>query len=194
MEHEPVALLASSHALLALARGITRYKVEYEPGNRGDVSAVWFQADQLYIATVEILSLADRFEVFPLAVQTPTAGLGPFVDAIDIRDLEEWPFKSWRLDVLRRMEFIVGPEHLPNNAAEVGDYFRTIPAGIAAPGSEESCLTAMGLLFTSGDGRRFLLVTDGMPGSMRVTDEEEAVQSYLRQCIVTPAEEYASTL
>jgi hypothetical protein len=33
-----------------------------------------------------------------------------------------------------------------------------------------------------------------MPGMMRVTDQEDVVQSYLRQCIAVPASEYVAKL
>jgi hypothetical protein len=221
MEHEPVELRASPEALLALSEGITGFRVEELPGGRGDVSAVWFQADQLYLIIVDILGLAFKFEVFTLVVKTPAqmlaimranapqmekawaemreAGLaipsmGRPVEPAPAGELAQWPFRSWRLDVLKRMEFIVGPEHLPETADAVQEYLRSLPAGVAPDGSEHTCLTVVGLLFTSDDGGRFLVVADGMPGWMRVSDEEELVQSYLRQCIVVPAAEYATTL
>jgi hypothetical protein len=152
MEHEPVELRASPRTLLALTEGITGYRVEHLPGGRGDVSTVWFQADQLYQVTVDILPLAFKFEVFTLAVETPAemlaimqanapqmdetsavlkaAGLlvptmGPPVEPAPEGELEEWPFRSWRLDVLKRMDFIVGPEHLPETADAVQEYFRS---------------------------------------------------------------------
>lgn len=221
MEHDPVDLRASPEALLALSAGISGFRVEELPGGRDDISAVWFQADQLYLVSVDILGLAFKFEVFTLAVKTPAqilaimeanapqtenmwgelreAGLpippmGPPVEPAPAGELTEWPFQSWRLDVLKRMEFIVGPEHLPETAEAVQEYFRSLPAGVAPDGSEHTCLTAIGLLFTSDEGGRFLVVADGMPGWMRVSDEEEVAQSYLRQCIVVPAAEYATAL
>lgn len=221
MEHEPVELRASPEALLSLAGGITAFRVEELPGGRGDVSAVWFQADQLYLVTVDILGLAFKFEVFTLAVKTPAemlaimqanapqleqtsaelraAGLpippmGPPVEPAPAGQLQQWPFRSWRLDVLKRMDFIVGPEHLPEAADAVQQYFHSLPAGVAPDGNEHTCLTAIGLLFTSDDGRRFLVVADGMPGWMRVSDEEEVAQAYLRQCIAIPAAEYVAAL
>lgn len=221
MEHEPVELRATPEALITLAQGITGFRVEELPGGRGDVSAVWFQADQLYLVTVHILGLAFKFEVFTLGLNTPAemlaimqanapqvekttadlraAGLAippmePLVKPEPAGPLEEWPFGSWRLDVLKRMSFIVGPEYLPNTAEAVQEYFSDLPAGVAPEGSEHTCLTAVGLLFTSDDGRRFLIVADGAPGWMRVSDEEDAAQSYLRQCIAVPAGEYAMTL
>src|SRR5689334_15633237 len=71
MEHEPVELRATPEALITLAQGITGFRVEELPGGRGDVSAVWFQADQLYLVTVHILGLAFKFEVFTLGLNTP---------------------------------------------------------------------------------------------------------------------------
>ena len=221
MEHEPVELRASPQALLALAQGITGFRVEELPVRTGDVSAVWFQADQLYLATVDILGLAFKFEVFTLVLKTPAevlaimqanapqmekvsaeltaAGLpsppmGPPVEPTPAGDLQEWPFRSWRLDVLKRMEFIVGLEHLPETADAVQESFESLPAGAAPNGSEHTCLTAIGLLFTSDDGGRFLVVADGMPGWMRVSSDEEVVQAYLRQCVIVPVSEYAATL
>ncbi|WP_166041354.1 hypothetical protein [Sphingosinicella sp. YJ22] len=206
---------------MALSEAITGFRVEELPGSRGDVSAVWFQADQLYLISVDILGLAFKFEVFTLTVKTPAemlgiiqvnapqmekvwaemreAGLpippmGPPVEPAPAGELAKWPFQSWRLDVLERMEFIVGPEHLPEAGDSVEEYLQSLPAGVAPDGSEHTCLTAIGLLFTSDDGGRFLVVADGMPGWMRVSNEEEVVQSYLRQSIVVPAAEYATAL
>ncbi|HET6407091.1 MAG TPA: hypothetical protein VFG14_04360 [Chthoniobacteraceae bacterium] len=221
MEHDPVELRASPEALLALSKSITGFRVEELPGGRGDVSAVWFQADQLYLVSVDTLGLAFKFEVFTLIVNTPAqmlgvmqanapqmekawaemraAGLaiplmGPPVEPSPAGGLAEWPFRSWRLDILKRVEFIVGPEHLPETADAVQEYFQSLPPGVAPAGSEHTCLTAIGLLFTSDDGGRFLVVSDGMPGWMRVSNEEEVVQSYLRECVVVPAAAYTTTL
>jgi hypothetical protein len=221
MEHEPVELRTSPEALLALTKGVTRYRVEHLPGGRGDVSAVWFQTDQLYVVSVDIIGLAHQFEVFTLVLETPAEAmalmranvplmektfaemkapgipvplLAPPVEPTPAGELEEWPFSSWRLDVLKRMDFIVGPEHLPETAEAMRGYFDKLGPGEAPARSEETCLTAIGLLFTSDDGRRFLVAADGMPGWMRVTDEEEAAQDYLRHCIVVPATDYVSVL
>lgn len=221
MEHEPVELRATPDALTALTGAITRYRVERFPGERDDVSAVWIEADQLYLMTVDIVGLAFKFEVFTLVVQTPAAALAameanrlsmerswaqirasgialptlaPPAEPTPAGMLEEWPFRSWRLDILKRMEFIVGPEHLPDIGEGLEAYFQRLRPGQAPPGSEHICLTAIGLLFTSEDGRRFLIASDGMPGFMKVTHEGDVVQSYLRQCIVVPAADYVSGL
>lgn len=219
MEHEPIELRVSPEVLLALSQKITGFRVEELPGGRGDVSAVWFQADQLYVVSVDILELAFKFEVFTLVVQTPAqvlavmqanapqmkqrlaewreagipiSSIGPPAEPAPAGELAEWPFRSWRLDVLKRKEFIVGLEHLPKTADGVQEYFQSLAPGLAPDGSEHTCLTAIGLLFTGDDGGRLLIVADGMPGWMRVSDEEEVVQSYLRQCIVVPAAEYTT--
>jgi hypothetical protein len=203
------------------SKGVTSFRVEELNGVGGDVGAVWFQADQLYLVTVDILGLAFKFEVFTLLVKTPAemlaiaranapqmemawaeikqAGLpippmALLATPAPTGELAQWPFRSWRLDVLKSMEFIVDPEYLPKTADAVQEYLLSLPAGVAPAGSEHTCLTASGLLFTSDDGRRFLVVADGMPGMMRVTDQEDVVQSYLRQCIAVPASEYVAKL
>ncbi|HEV2080514.1 MAG TPA: hypothetical protein VGR19_11550 [Allosphingosinicella sp.] len=183
------------------------------------MSAVWFKAeDQLYLLTVDIIGLAFKFEVFTLSLHTPataleatrammpmmeeawadlsSAGLRlstlpPATEPAPAGELQAWPFRSWRLDVLKRMEFSVAVENLPE---DVDEYFSRLGPGEAPPESEHHCLTAMGMLFTSEDGRRLLVVADGMPGSMQVTDDEDAAHAYQRQCIVVPAEEYVSVL
>ena len=78
------------------------------------------------------------------------------------------------------MGVIVAPEYLPKTADAVQEYLLSLPAGVPPAGSEHTCLTASGLPFSSDDGRRFLILADGMPGMMRVTDQEDFVQSYLR--------------
>jgi hypothetical protein len=213
MEHEPVELRASPEALAALSGAITGYRVERFPGDR-DVNAVWIEAGQLYLVSVDIAGLAFKFEAFRLVVQAPAEALAameanrplmekgwaevraagialpqfpPPAEPAPTGALEKWPFASWRLDILRRMEFIIGPDHLPDGTEAQAAYFHDLPRGEAPGGSEHHCLTAIGLLFTADDGRRFLIAADGMPGFMRVTDEEEVVQAYLRQCIADPA-------
>jgi hypothetical protein len=221
MEHEPIELRASPEVLLALSQGVTSYKVEELRGGDGDVGAVWFQADQLYLVTVDIVELAFKFEVFTLLVKTPAemlaiacanapqserawaemqeAGLpippmAPPATPAPTGELAQWPFQSWRLDVLKSMEFSVDPEYLPKTADAVQEHLLSLPAGVAPAGSEHTCLTASGLLFSSDDGRRLLVVADGMPGMMRVTDQEDVVQSYLRQCVAVPASDYVANL
>jgi len=221
MDHEPVELRADRRTLLALAAGISGYRVEEIPGGSGDVCALWFQADQLYLVSVDTLGLAFKFEVFTLAINTPAemlsimqanapdtdrawaeireAGIplpmaGPPVEPAPAGPLAPWPFRAWRLDVLKRREYIVSPEYLPSTAEAMDQYLASLGPDEAPAGSEHSCLTAIGLLFTSHDGRRLLIVADGMPGLMRVTNEEEIVQSYLRQCIAVSASDYLASL
>lgn len=221
MEHEPVEIRASPRALLTLTQDITGFRVEELPGERGDVIAVWFLTDQLYLVSVDILGLEFKFEVFALVVKTSDEMLTIMQDNAPLMEeawaemreagisippmempvrpapageLTRWPFRSWRLDILKRMEFIVDSEHLPETASALDSYLASLRPGEAPVGSEQTCLTAMGLLFTSETGARFLVVADGMPGCMKVTDDEEVVQSYLRRCIVVPASEYVSAL
>ncbi|WP_439567258.1 hypothetical protein [Sphingopyxis sp.] len=221
MEHEPVEIRATPRVLRSLAQDITCFRVEELPGGSGDVTAVWFQADQLYLVSVDILGLAFKFEVFTLVVNTPAEMLsimqanvpqmeqawtemkvadiaippmGPPVEPAPADGLTKWPFRSWCLDVLRRKQFTVGLEHLPETADALESYFSSLRPGEAPVGSEHTCLTDVGLLFTSEEGERFLVVADGMPGCMRVTDDEEVVQAYLRQCIVVPVNGLGSAL
>jgi hypothetical protein len=222
MQHDPVELRATPDALLSLARSITHYRLEQDPHGQGDVGAVWFQTDQLYLLNVDTLDLAFKFEVFRLGLQTPAdwmiqmqanlprfqktlaelfeLGLPDFPFEVPVEprptgELQGWPFRSWRLEIMKRMEFAIAPEYLPGNAEEADEYLRSLPRATAPPGSENSCLTAMGLLFTSlDDGRRILITADGMPGLMRVTDDEDVVQSHLQQCICVPVEEYVTAI
>jgi hypothetical protein len=221
MEHEPVELRASPDALRALTGAITRYRVEQVPGFGEDVSAVWIDAGQLYLVSVDIMGLAFKFEVCTLRVQTPAealataeanrpameqawaemraAGVPIPVFALPAEPspagpLEDWPFRSWRFDILRRKEFIIDPVHLPDDPGDRQRYFENLGQGQAPQHSEHSCTATIGLLFTSDDGRRLLIVSDGMPGFMRVTDEEDVTQAYLRTCEVVPAPEYARRL
>ena len=217
MEHEPVEIRANRQAMLSLALDITGFRVEELPGGQGEVSAVWFQADQLYHVSVDVLGLATQFEVFTLLVKTPAeiqliqdarareiekawagikeAGLpisrmDPPLAIAPAGELTQWPFRSWRLDILKRMAFVVGLEHLPETSDAMDNYLVGLRPGEAPSGSVHTCLTASGLLFTSDKDARLLLVADGTPGFMRVTTDQEAVQSYLRQCIAVPVSEY----
>lgn len=213
MEHEPVQIRASAETLTSLAQRVTGFLVEESPEGSGDVSAVWLQADQLYLVSVDILGLAFKFEIFTLVVNTPAEMLSimqahaPYVEKAwaemkaagipvpprtspvapaPAGELIQWPFRSWRLDVLRRMEFLVGLEHLPDTADAFDRYFASLGPGEVPVGSEHVCLADVGLLFTSQEGARLLIVADGTPGCMKVTNDEEVVQSYLRRCIVVP--------
>lgn len=228
MEHEPVEIRASPQALLTLTKDITGFRVEELMGGRGEIISVWFQTDQIYVVSVDILGLEFKFEVFTLVVKAademlsmmqhnatlmqhnatrikeawterrnadgPVPPMGSSLKPAPAGELTQWPFRSWRLDVLKRMSYIVSSEHLPETASATDSYLASLAPGEAPAGSEHTCLTAMGLLFTSEESERFLIVADGMPGFMKVTQDEEVVQSYLRQCIVVPATEYAFSL
>ena len=82
MEYEPKELRANPEALSALSGGITSIRIEERPGERGDVSSVWFHADQLYLVAVDILDLAFKFEVYTLLVKTPAEMLACSPSAI----------------------------------------------------------------------------------------------------------------
>jgi hypothetical protein len=108
-------------------------------------------------------------------------------------EFQPWPFRSWRVEVLRRAEYIVedvdvGPtvgEH-PNfqTAARPGE----VPAQAAA-----SCEVAVGLLFT-GQGGRLLIGVGWGPGYLVVTQERAEVEEYLVACQVLPAAEYLRSI
>ena len=208
---------ATRPTLLALESGVAGYVVEQ--AGRG-ASLVWLRshAGQIWGISVDQRDLEFKFEVFTLAIETieamqaRAAAWKPPQLPSDIpenfrrlmstppdlpkpsAEFQPWPFASWRVEVLRRAEYIT-------NSVDPGPTFGTNPSmqapsrpGQVPPEASVYCEAAVGLLFTDGNSKRLLVGVDWMPFNMIVTEDLHEVDEYLRPCECVPLKDYAPRL
>jgi hypothetical protein len=185
--HAPVELQADRADLAALADGILSFGVD---GNASGhpVSAAWLcTATRSFLVTTGSHDIAFRFEVFALAISAPQSPGPP------PKHLAPWPLQKWRVDVLRRLDWIVDPERMPP-ALRGTDFWSGLGPGEVPPGTEHACMVAAGLLFTGTAGGRVLIAADDFPLSLLVTQDPGVIDRYLKPCFLTPLEDYAPAL
>jgi hypothetical protein len=213
----PFELQAARPALLALQNHVAGYAIE-RMGKGASLVWVRSHSGQLWVIGVDQRDLQFKFEVFTLGIETieatqaRIAAWKPPQLPADMPDLlrklvstrpepprppaefQPWPFDSWRVEVLRRAEYIVedvdpGPTFGDNSNAQSAGKPGQVP-----PGTSASCDVAVALLFTAAAGRRLLIAADWFPFSMVVTQADREIDDYLAPCERLPAEEYAARL
>ena len=188
-------LQADRAALAALAGEFTGFAVE---DGGGHTAAVWLQGRDGRIWSVGAagLDLEDRFEVFALevlsleALQARYAARGPQVPTPPDR-FHPWSSGRWRCDVLRRAEFSL-------EDTEVSETFGAGPTvvqraarpGAVPPEAIAACEVAVGLLFTSADGGRWLAAVDDMPYDIIWTQDAALINAYAATCKVAALDVY----
>lgn len=201
----PFELQGTQGSLASLASEVAEYSVQRVGKS---VPAVWLRGrgGQAWLVAVDSRDVLPRFEVFTLSVDTLDElqarwkqwKAPPLPDNMpeNLRvlmttkpamptpppDFEAWPFTSWRTQVLRRAEFIV------ENVSDVQTFGENPNLQSAArpmkvpPEASASCEVAVGLLFTSPDGKRLLMGVDWMPLNMVVTEVAAEIDEYLVPC------------
>lgn len=211
-------LQASAADLLSLRDGLVGFATD-QLGPR--TSLLWLKggAGQIWAIGVDSRDLEFKFEVFTLAMETQAAlthrvetappiqfpsdapewirllAAQPRVAPTPPNNFEPWPLRSWRVDVLRRAEYIVGDIQPPpptlgdnpvaQNAAKPGE----VP-----PEAWATCDVAVGLLFTASDHQRFLIGVDWMPLSMVVTKDTAMIDQYIAPCEVVELSAYVQRI
>jgi hypothetical protein len=169
---------------------------------------VWLKTrsgDVLYMG-VESRDLLPRFEVFTLSLASldelkakirhwqPPEGLEGIPEPMRTimttcpkvpkppEVYQDWPFETWRTQVLRRAEFIVEDVSVDGAVGEnpnmqSGARPQSVPS--AASASSE---VTVGILFSGDDGQRLLFGVDWMPFNMVIADDEATIDAYLELC------------
>lgn len=211
-----VELQAFRPALLALESGIEGYAVV---GVGKSISLAWIRTSgRIWAIGVGQRDLQFMFEVFPLAIESFEAvqarvatwqppSLPPDMPEglrhlMSMRpeplkrptDFQPWPLPSWRVEVLRRVEYIIenvdpGPTFGDNPNAQAAARPGEVPASAST-----SCEVAVALLFTDDAGKRLLIGADWMPLNMIVTEDARTIDDYLEPCERIPASVYAARL
>lgn len=211
-----IELQAFRPALLALESGIEGYAIV---GAGKNISLVWIRASgRIWAIGIDERELQSTFEVFPLAiesfeaVQARVAAWQPPVLPADTpeavrhlmsmrpeplkrpTDFQPWPLSNWRVEVLRRAEYIIenvdpGPTFGENPNAQAAARPGNVPAAASA-----SCEVAVALLFTDDAGKRLLIGADWMPFNMVVTQDARTIDDYLLPCERSAARAYAAGL
>ena len=204
-------------ALLALESGIAGYTVERM--GKG-ASLVWLRSDagQIWGIGVDQRDLEFKFEVFTLAIETIEAmqarvaawkppQLPPdmpenFRQLMSTRpelpkpssEFQPWPFASWRVEVLRRAEYIIENVNPGPTFGNNPNMLVAIRPGQVPPEASATCEVAVALLFTESNGKRLLVGVDWMPYNMIITEDGSEIDEYLRPCERVPLKDYASRL
>jgi hypothetical protein len=201
----PFELQGSRASLASLATEIVGYSAS-PPHNTA--MPVWLKNrdGEVLLVAVEQRDLLPKFEVFTLSLasmeelkaqmqdwqppQIPNDIPEPFRSVMATRPkkptppeiFEEWPFATWRTQVLQRAEYIIEDVTVigavgENPNAQSATRPNTVPSEAAA-----SSDIAAGLLFSSIDGQRLLLGVDWMPFNMVVTEDNAEIDEYLEVC------------
>lgn len=199
-------LQATATDLLSLRIGLVGF-ASVGVGPRTDMLWLKGNAGQIWAIGVDSRALEFKFEVFTLAMETQAAlvhrvetappvqfpadapewmrqwAAQPRVAPMPPETFELWPFRSWRVDVLRRAEWVVGdlqpppPRFGDNPLAQSGSKPGEVP-----PEARATCDVAVGLLFTDPEHRRFLIGVDWLPLNMVVTKDAAAIDEYVAAC------------
>lgn len=214
----PFDLQASAMDLLSLRADIEGYATE---GDGPSPSMVWMHAanDTMLAVGVDSRDLEFKFEVFTLAVETEQALAHRVLHARPVKlpddapemlqqwanmprvapkppaSFKPWPFDAWRVDVLRRAEYIVGDLQPPPETLG-SDPVAQNPArpGEVPPEAWAACEVAVGLLFSGSGGKQLLIAVDWMPFDLIVTQDGPVIAEYIEACAAIDVNEYAKRL
>ena len=172
---------------------------------------VWLRdtAARTYVVGADGHDLEFKFEVFSLSLETldamrarwarwapppiPSDVPEPFRRLLAMRPpaptpparFEPWPFRSWRVDQVRRLEYIMPVSAVPTIGRDpVGS--GAAPGGRLPDGATASCDVAAGLLFTGQGGERLLIAADAMPFDLVVSRTPGTIDAFLADCRVGP--------
>lgn len=214
----PFELQASAADLSSLRAGLQGYATE---GVGPSASTVWIKTanDTMLAVGVDSRDLEFKFEVFTLALETEQALAHRVLTAPPVKlpddapemmkqwasmprvapkppaDFKPWPFDAWRVEVLRRAEYIIGDLQPPpdtfGNDAVVQHPGRP---GEVPPEAWAACEVAVGLLFSGSGGKRLMVAVDWMPFNLIVTQDEPAIVEFIGSCATIDVEEYVKRL
>jgi hypothetical protein len=183
-----VEFYARREALAALADGVAAFACE-EIG--GACWRLWLRDrdGRVWAIGADSFDLEFKFEVFTLwldsleGLRAKMAARFPAMAATEPpADFQAWPFAAWRVEVLRRAEFL-------DPGAETGPSFGEAPVMQSAcrPGhvpahATAACDVAVGLLFTGREGGRLLAGADWAPLRLTVSQAEDEIEAFLAPC------------
>jgi hypothetical protein len=210
----PFELQASAADMLSLRAGVRGYATD---GVGPSPSMVWIKAanDTMLAVGVDSRDLEFKFEVFTLALETEQALAHRVLTAPPVKlpddapemmkqwasmprvapkppaDFKPWPFDAWRVEVLRRAEYIIGDLQPPPETFGNDPVARN-PArpGEVPPEAWAACDVAVGLLFSGSGGKRLMVAADWMPFNLIVTQDEPAIVEFIESCATIDVEEY----
>jgi hypothetical protein len=171
VEREPVRIAAEDADLISLATELSRFAIVRLSTPQQFADSVWFtdQTGSTGAIWAESRDVIDWFEVFPLVVRRDLA-------PPESLDWKSWPFNSWRVDVLRRMDWLMKSAVQPDDPP-LGHF----GSGEAPPNAHRQ-LVDVGLLFTGDRGDRLLVASDDFPLAMVVTSVDHEIDAYLSNC------------
>lgn len=211
-------LQASATDLLSLRGGLAGF-ASVGAGPRTDMLWLKGSAGQIWAIGVDSRDLEFKFEVFTLAMEMQAAlahraetappvqlpadapewmrqwAAQPRVAPMPPETFEPWPLRSWRVDVLRRAEWVIGDLQPP--PPTIGDNpvaQNASKPGEVPPEAWATCDVAVGLLFTGADHQRFLIGVDWMPLNMVVTQNTAMIDQYVATCEVVELNAYVQRI
>lgn len=182
---------------------------------------IWIKAanDTILAVGVDSRDLESKFEVFTLAVETEQALAHRVLTAPPVKlpddapemmkqwanmprvalkppaDFAPWPFDVWRVEVLRRAEYIIGDLQPPPKTFG-NDPVAQNPArpGEVPPEAWAACEVAVGLLFTGSGGKRLMVAVDWIPFYLSLTQDEAIIADFIESCAAIGVDEYVKRL
>jgi len=209
----PFEMQTNRADLNSLTTGLTGFAV----GKIGKgITSVWLRGDKGNFLTLGVAQhdLQFKFEVFALSLETlerlrelyaawkpptfPPDMPENFRRLMSVRpampgppsQFEPWPLHDWRVDVVRRSEFITEDVQVgPTFGSNPNSQSATIP-GHVPPDASASCDIAAGLLFT-GQDNRVLIGVDWFPMNMVFLQDNSAINAYVADCELVALDLYA---
>jgi hypothetical protein len=96
---------------------------------------------------------------------------------------EPWPFDLWRLQILKRVEFIIEDVEV-QHAIGQGPHNSQSAAlpGQAPPEASASCDVSVGLLFTASDESQLLIAADWRPFAKTISTDPGEIGRFVETC------------
>ena len=215
VEFPSFELQASPSALQQLMTGVCGWRVERMGSS---ASRVWLKTldGAVWLMEVDRRCVRPMFEVFTLKMLSMRElherweRWSPPALPKDIPDgfrqllktrppapaaptrFDPWPFRSWRTEVVRRVEFMVergepGPTFGDKPKLETALRRRAVP-----PEASAFCEAAAGVLFTGDDERKLLLAVNWMPMDMLVVEGAAEINAFNSECELVRMEAYSA--
>ena len=110
------------------------------------------------------------------------------------QDFTPWPFSSWRTDVLRRTEIIVGDADVGPTFGDNPHAQGAVPPGQIPEDASAACDVAVGLIFSGNEAGRLLIAVAWTPLRLTVTSSDTEIDLYLQTCETVSLSDYTERL
>lgn len=186
IEAEPELLDAEVNDLRSLATALTGYTVSIDHER---IFELWlWRGDQPpLLVTSDSRDIVFKFEVFTLAIQSPSRAQRASEQQEAAKCAIDWPFLEWQVDVLWIRDWSAPLEVMPDgwHTSSEAQRFGAVPLG-----ADHTCLVAKALLFTEANGQRLIVDQGEMPLELYVMTDSQLIDHGLSGAMPMPLDDY----